>query len=90
MDLFLRVLPFVALAACPLMMVVCMVGMGMLGRMHALFGRSKPEADRTADASNDTRVRALEKQLEIAQLKLANVRSDDAVIPQTTTTSDGR
>lgn len=71
MDMIWTVLPFLALLACPLMMVVCLFGMGKMGG-------AAPAASETQSASQlpQERVAALQHQLQTIQAELTALQPD--------------
>ena len=72
MELVWTVLPFLAFLACPLMMLVCMRGMGKAGHGAARMGDSP-----AASGLPSERVAALQQQLQTIQAELAMLKAAD-------------
>ena len=78
MELFMSVLPFVALLACPLMMVFCVFGMRKMGCA----------APATTSQAPAERVAALQQQLGAIQTELAALQATETRAAQAATGQD--
>lgn len=73
MDLALTALPFLVFLACPVMMLLCVVGMRKMG-----CSSPRTKEAQTAAPSREVRVAALEGQLATVQSELAKLRPAEA------------
>ncbi len=76
MELIWVVLPFLALLACPLMMVFCMRGMRRPGA-----GSSCASGTTASAQTREERIETLERQLGTIQGELASLRAEEVVAP---------
>jgi len=83
MELVWTVLPFLAFLACPLMMLVCMRGMGKAGHGAARMGDSP-----AASGLPSERVAALQQQLQTIQAELAMLKAADPRASQDPASAD--
>ena len=73
MEFALTALPLLAFLACPLMMVVCFVGMRKMG-----CSAPRMTERQTAGQTDALRVTALQDQLTAVQSELASLRAEEA------------
>lgn len=73
MELVLAALPFLAFLACPLMMLVCVVGMRRMGR-----GAPQANPAPAPTGTREERMAALHQQLRAVQAELGAVRQAEA------------